>query len=65
MPRLVVHDHFNKHIAGEEFAFSRFALTVFHLHDFFGWHQDAAEFVFHTSARDAFADVALHGFLHA
>ena len=65
VPAFIVHDHLHQHIAREEATLGGFALTIFHLHHFFGRDQNTAKFGLHACAVDALDDIALHSFFHA
>src|SRR5690606_28039346 len=65
VPGVVVHFHFDQHVAGEEAALTDGALPVLHLHDFLGRHEDAAELVLHAGALDALLQGPADALLHA
>src|SRR6185436_141728 len=53
VPGLLVHLHLHQHVAGEELAVALALLTVAHLHDLFGRHEDLAELFLQTLQPDA------------
>ena len=65
VPALVVHDHFDQHVAWKESTLGGTFLTVLDFDNFFGRHKDAAELGLHTHTADALEDVAFDGLLHS
>ena len=65
VPSVVVHDHFNQHIAREELALGGFLLAILDLDHLFHGHENPAKLGLHARAGDALGDVALNGFFHA
>ena len=65
MPGVVVHHHFNQHVARKKLAFGGLLLPILDLDHFLHGNQNAAKPVLHTSAVDPLKDVALDGLFHA
>src|SRR5436190_12127307 len=65
VPGVVIHLHFDEHVAGEELALGHVLLAALHLDHLLDRHEDLAEFVVHASAIDAVRERARHRLLEA
>jgi hypothetical protein len=55
VPRTVIHDHFDEHIAREDFFFHHLALPVLNFDFLFGRNDDVEDLVFHRQRADTAA----------
>ena len=65
MPSIIIHDHFNQHIAWKEFALGRTFDAILHLNHFFCGNKNASKFTLHASALYSFNNIALNSLFHA
>ena len=65
MPGVVVHHHFNQHVARKKLPFGGLLLPILDLDHFLHGNQNATKPVLHTSAVDPLEDVALDSLFHA